>query len=211
MGLWRWLSSLARNIRADEERLHSLALDEVERGVRRNGLWAKALAQAQGDERKARGRYIKLLVAKLRDEEKDLEDLERIFTKAQNELADNVVKNSPENISANDQDVQTNAPEAPPLKAAWWKRRKEQSDWHIQQIIAENRYKRERYRRTKTPSQITTGKLPRKPPRKAPRKPPQKPPSKPRKPTVYERLSNVMLILFALAAGLLLLLNLLGH
>jgi len=46
----------------DDEAIYALALTEVDAGNARPGLWAMALAEAAGDEQKARALYIKLRV-----------------------------------------------------------------------------------------------------------------------------------------------------
>ena len=54
--------------RLSEEALYAIAMREVENGLRRDGLWAKALCDSNMDERGAQARYIKLRVQSLRDE-----------------------------------------------------------------------------------------------------------------------------------------------
>lgn len=51
-----------------EERLYEQALNELESGMLRGGLWAKALANSSGDEKKARGLYLKYRVQAMIDE-----------------------------------------------------------------------------------------------------------------------------------------------
>ncbi|WP_200382849.1 hypothetical protein [Thiococcus pfennigii] len=51
-----------------EEELYALALKEVEDGMRRDGLWAKALTDAQFDERQAKVLYMRYRVQSLKDE-----------------------------------------------------------------------------------------------------------------------------------------------
>lgn len=51
-----------------EEQLYSQALNELESGVRRDGLWAKALAASEGDDARAKAQYISLVVQALKDE-----------------------------------------------------------------------------------------------------------------------------------------------
>lgn len=51
-----------------EERLYETVLLEVESGDIRVGLWSKALAQSDGDEKKAKAKYIVYRVESLRDE-----------------------------------------------------------------------------------------------------------------------------------------------
>lgn len=51
-----------------DEAYFEMAAAEVARGTIRNGLWAKALSEALGDERKAGAIYIKLRVHAMREE-----------------------------------------------------------------------------------------------------------------------------------------------
>ena len=53
--------------RAQEASLYAEAMSELERGERDKGLWAKALAESDGDEQKATARYLKLRVVALKD------------------------------------------------------------------------------------------------------------------------------------------------
>lgn len=54
--------------RLTEEVLYAEALREIEAGTRRDGLWAKALAESGGNQDLANAVYIKLRVRALRDE-----------------------------------------------------------------------------------------------------------------------------------------------
>ena len=54
----------------EEEALYRQVLDEVESGVMRKGIYAKALADGLGDEGKAQSLYIKYRVQSLIDEDK---------------------------------------------------------------------------------------------------------------------------------------------
>jgi len=54
--------------RLTDEALHAEALREVEAGIRRDGLWAKALAQAQMRQDDAQALYLAFRVQSLRDE-----------------------------------------------------------------------------------------------------------------------------------------------
>tara|TARA_A100001015_G_scaffold189164_1_gene210687 strand:+ start:103 stop:462 length:360 start_codon:yes stop_codon:yes gene_type:complete len=54
--------------RLAEEMLYAEAMREIEQGLRRDGLWGKALVEGGGDEKKARGCYLKLRVQALKDE-----------------------------------------------------------------------------------------------------------------------------------------------
>jgi len=60
-------TSVALNRKA-EEALYEMALDEFEAGDIRRGLWAQALAEAQGDEARAKGFYLKLRVRAMQDD-----------------------------------------------------------------------------------------------------------------------------------------------
>jgi hypothetical protein len=54
--------------RLAEEMLYAQVAEEIQNGVRRNGLWAKAIADAELNEDKAKSIYIKLRVQSLIDE-----------------------------------------------------------------------------------------------------------------------------------------------
>jgi hypothetical protein len=62
------LKTEAIRSRIAEEELYALVLREIESGVRRDGLWAKALANADGNEEKAKGLYIEYRAQSLLDE-----------------------------------------------------------------------------------------------------------------------------------------------
>lgn len=51
-----------------EETLYAEALREIENGVRRDGLWARAVAKSGGNQESAKALYIDLRVQALRDE-----------------------------------------------------------------------------------------------------------------------------------------------
>lgn len=54
--------------RLQEEQLYEIVLDELDQGVKRTGLWAKALAKSAGDENRAKSLYIEFRVQSLKDE-----------------------------------------------------------------------------------------------------------------------------------------------
>jgi hypothetical protein len=54
--------------RITEEILYAEVLREIESGIRRDGLWAKALSQSNMQQDAAKARYIKLRVQSLKDE-----------------------------------------------------------------------------------------------------------------------------------------------
>jgi len=51
-----------------EEQVYEAVLSEVENGTRRSGIWAKALADAEGDDPKARALYLKYRAQAMLDE-----------------------------------------------------------------------------------------------------------------------------------------------
>lgn len=71
-----------------EERLFQLAAEEIAANNIRPGLWAKAISEADGDDAKAKARYIKLRVDMMKAET-DLESyvVETAFRAAANEKA----------------------------------------------------------------------------------------------------------------------------
>ena len=68
MGFWSNTQDRLVVGRKVEEQLYSQALNELESGVRRDGLWAKALAASEGDDARAKAQYISLVVQALKDE-----------------------------------------------------------------------------------------------------------------------------------------------
>ena len=59
----------ARSVqRLSEEQMYALAVQEIESGQRRDGLWGKAYAESGGNVDKAKAVYIKLRVQSLYDE-----------------------------------------------------------------------------------------------------------------------------------------------
>ena len=51
-----------------EELLYAMVMREMQQGIRRDGLWAQALAENNGDPQKAQAAYIRLRVVTLRQE-----------------------------------------------------------------------------------------------------------------------------------------------
>lgn len=73
--IWRKLAEkvsshkVKNKLRAsEEEELYAHVVDELYNGVRRKGLWGKALAQANGSENRAKSIYLRLRVESLKDE-----------------------------------------------------------------------------------------------------------------------------------------------
>jgi hypothetical protein len=54
--------------RLSEIQLYELVAEELEQGEQSKGLWAKALAEGEGNVEKAKGRYITLRVEMIKDE-----------------------------------------------------------------------------------------------------------------------------------------------
>ena len=51
-----------------EELLYAMVMHEMQQGIRRDGLWAQALVEADGDPQKAQAAYIRLRLLTLRQE-----------------------------------------------------------------------------------------------------------------------------------------------
>ena len=68
MGIFDHLKDQFIASRLNEETFYQAALDEIENGTRRPGLWAKALSSSGGNEAAAKSEYLKLLVQRLKDE-----------------------------------------------------------------------------------------------------------------------------------------------
>jgi len=56
--------------RLSDEVLYAAVSEEIEKGIKREGLWMKAFAQAKGDETQAKVCYVELRVQSLKDEAK---------------------------------------------------------------------------------------------------------------------------------------------
>jgi hypothetical protein len=80
----------------EEEALYKQVLDEVESGVMRKGIYAKALADGLGDEGKAQSLYIKYRVQSLMDEEKSKAELLGLPSKRQQKRIDKKTKSDEE-------------------------------------------------------------------------------------------------------------------
>ena len=52
-----------------EESYFNAVSNELENGIKRDGLWLKALTESNGDQEKAKAKYIKLRVQAMRDED----------------------------------------------------------------------------------------------------------------------------------------------
>ena len=68
MSLWKRLQDRVVQHRLDDEAYHAKALAEINQGMRRDGLWAKALAKT-GNSETAKAEYLRLLVVALKDQD----------------------------------------------------------------------------------------------------------------------------------------------
>ena len=68
MGILDEIRLRGASMRLTDEMLYAEALREVQSGMRREGLWAKALAESEFDEGKAAAAYLRLRVQALKDE-----------------------------------------------------------------------------------------------------------------------------------------------
>jgi hypothetical protein len=69
MGIFDKFKKTTIKQRRYEEKLYEIALEEVEAGDRRKGLYSKALSKADGDTEKADGIYLKLRVQSIMDDD----------------------------------------------------------------------------------------------------------------------------------------------
>ena len=68
MGIFDDIEAKGAAYRLTEEALYAEALREIESGQRRDGIWAKALAESDMDQGRAGAKYIKMRVQSLKDE-----------------------------------------------------------------------------------------------------------------------------------------------
>jgi hypothetical protein len=68
MSFWKKVKQTAIADRLVEEKLYELVHRELESGERRDGLWAKAFQNSQGDEQKTNALYIGYRVQSIKDE-----------------------------------------------------------------------------------------------------------------------------------------------
>lgn len=68
MDFWRSIQDKRVVDRIMDEQAHELAAQEINSGMRRDGLWAKAIVEAGPDERLAKVAYLRLLVQRIKDE-----------------------------------------------------------------------------------------------------------------------------------------------
>ena len=68
MKIFDKFSVSAATLRLNDEVLYAIVSEEIEKGIKRDGLWIKALADAKGNETLAKAGYVKLRVQSLKDE-----------------------------------------------------------------------------------------------------------------------------------------------
>ena len=68
MGLFDDIKAKGAALQITEEILYAEVFREIESGVRRDGIWAKALSESQMQEDPAKAKYIKLRAQALKDE-----------------------------------------------------------------------------------------------------------------------------------------------
>ncbi len=96
MGLFDKVKKTTIESRRYEEKLYEVALEEVEAGERRKGLYSKALAKADGDTEKADGIYLKLRVQSIMDdiesEQIDRRENERVLKAIQTLESEKIIE-----------------------------------------------------------------------------------------------------------------------
>jgi hypothetical protein len=68
MAFWNPDKDKAALARLEDEAYHAAAVQEIESGKRRDGLWAMAAIESEGNEVKAKIAYLRLLVVAIRDD-----------------------------------------------------------------------------------------------------------------------------------------------
>lgn len=68
MSFWKKIKQKAMLGRLVEEKLYEQVLREIESGIRRDGLWAKAIQNSNGNDQEAKALYIRYRVQSLKDE-----------------------------------------------------------------------------------------------------------------------------------------------
>ena len=79
------LKARSAKLRLLEEKLYEDVVQELNQNIRRDGLWAKALASSDGSEEKAKSIYIKLRVQSMKDEAEVIDELRREEQKKESE------------------------------------------------------------------------------------------------------------------------------
>ena len=94
MSFWKKAKQATILNRLLDEKLHEQVLHEMEAGIRRDGLWAKALRKSRGNEQEAKGVYIGLRIQSIEDEAEIVETL------SQHSPAQNITAPKERNITA---------------------------------------------------------------------------------------------------------------
>ena len=81
--------------RSAEEEIFRLVAEEIHRGLRRQGLWAKAIAEADGSEELARSIYVRLRAQSIIDERFLREKQEAVDHAREREKRDAAKRNAP--------------------------------------------------------------------------------------------------------------------
>ena len=68
MSFWKKVKQTAIVDRLVEEKLYAQVLREIESGLRRDGLWAKAFQKSHGNEQKAKALYYEYRIQSIKDE-----------------------------------------------------------------------------------------------------------------------------------------------
>ena len=66
--MWKSIKDAAVIERLKDEAAHAEAMHEMSTGKRRDGLWAKAIIQSNGDDKTAKILYLKFLVEAIKDD-----------------------------------------------------------------------------------------------------------------------------------------------
>lgn len=87
--------------RRNEEKIYAAVLNEMQQGIRREGLWAKAIAKSEGNENKATSLYLEYRAQSLADELQEEQNKARAVSaeeriKAQHDRAKKPMKNRKE-------------------------------------------------------------------------------------------------------------------
>ena len=80
MALWNFIKDKAAISRLRDEAIHAAAMEEINSGRRRDGLWTKAIIESNGNESTAKIVYLRLLVAAIRDDIYLAQRAEEIFS-----------------------------------------------------------------------------------------------------------------------------------
>lgn len=83
MSFWKKAKHASIENRLVEEKIYEQVFQELESGVRSDGLWIKAFQKGEGDEQKAKALYIEYRVQAIKDEYALIKSMSKIQTHAQ--------------------------------------------------------------------------------------------------------------------------------